>query len=245
MGSQTNDPRPRSWPAGKFDSVELVIRVENTFGIELPENELEQIKTPRDLIELVCHRLDLSDGPQCQSQQAFYRLRKGLMEVLGVSRDQVRLETRLADLAPVDDCRPWWLRLRENIGARDWPELVRPKWVERTIGGMTVVILIVSILGLWKSKGLESLGSSVLLGVLIAAAASSLMYRCTRRFILSLPTKVTRISDLIPASLSAPGIIWTRDGVETNIKTIIVDHLGIPPAEYSISKRFVEDYGVN
>ena len=25
-----------------FDSVELVIRVENSFGIELPENELEE-----------------------------------------------------------------------------------------------------------------------------------------------------------------------------------------------------------
>ena len=138
-----------------LDSVELVMRTEKAFGIELPDSEMEKVRTPRDLIEQVCRRLELDLGPQCQSQQAFHRLRKGLMEVLGVPREQIRLETPLADLAPVDDCRPWWPRLRDHIGARDWPELARPKWMRRVIGWITIAVLISTLVSSWVRKGLE------------------------------------------------------------------------------------------
>ena len=90
--------------------IEIALAVEEEFGIDLPDSEVGFVRTPADLIDLVCGLLATPGRPSCLSQQAFYRLRKGLMEVLGVSREQVRLETRLADLAPVDDCRPWWLR---------------------------------------------------------------------------------------------------------------------------------------
>ena len=228
-----------------FDSVELVIRVENTFGIELPEKVLEQIKTPRDLIEQVCHRLDLSGGPQCQSQQAFYRLRKGLMEVLGVSRDQVRLETRLADLAPLDDCRPWWLRLRENIGARDWPELVRPKWMRRGIGWITIATLIAAMVSYWVRKGLEKFDAGLALSLALAGCIGASMLLCTRKYIVALPPHITSVSNLILFSLSAPGVRWTKEGVASTVKAIIMDHLNLTESAYGEDKRFIEDLGVD
>ena len=47
-----------------LDIVELVIRCEETFEIELEDWRLEQMHTVGDLYELICERLGLPFGPQ-------------------------------------------------------------------------------------------------------------------------------------------------------------------------------------
>ena len=65
-----------------LDAVEIVLRVEKTFGVDLPDAELESAATVGDLYKLLLSKLDGSYA--CLSSRAFYRVRRSMVEVLGV-----------------------------------------------------------------------------------------------------------------------------------------------------------------
>lgn len=66
-----------------LEMVEIALAVEEEFGINVPDSEMGLVHTPGHLIDLICRPLSIIDRPHCLSQQAFYRLRKGLIEDLG------------------------------------------------------------------------------------------------------------------------------------------------------------------
>ena len=45
--------------ADSLDLVEFVMALEETFGVEIPESELEGVKTVGHAFELVCSKIDL------------------------------------------------------------------------------------------------------------------------------------------------------------------------------------------
>ena len=45
--------------ADSLDLVEFVMALEETFGVEIPESELEGVKTVGHAFELVCGKIDL------------------------------------------------------------------------------------------------------------------------------------------------------------------------------------------
>ena len=59
-----------------LDSVELVMRVEERFGIEIHDSEAEPIRTPGMLVDLVFSKLQTGPQNYCASQRAFYVLRR-------------------------------------------------------------------------------------------------------------------------------------------------------------------------
>jgi len=44
--------------ADSLDLVEATLQLEEEFGIEIPENEMEAIKTVDQVIDLICRKLD-------------------------------------------------------------------------------------------------------------------------------------------------------------------------------------------
>lgn len=44
--------------ADSLDLVEATIQLEEVFGIEIPENEMETIKTVGQIIDLICSKVD-------------------------------------------------------------------------------------------------------------------------------------------------------------------------------------------
>src|SRR5690349_10245452 len=73
----SRNKKQRSKPMG-LDILEIVLNLEEVFGIEIKDKEAEQLRTTRDVIDYVCQKLNVSDtteGP-CLSARAFYRLRQ-------------------------------------------------------------------------------------------------------------------------------------------------------------------------
>ena len=55
-----------------LDAVEIVMSVEETFGIEISDADAESLQTPKQLIEFICQRIKSSDEASiCISQRAF------------------------------------------------------------------------------------------------------------------------------------------------------------------------------
>lgn len=98
-----------------LDGVEMVMELEDEFGIRIPDDEAERMQTVGQTVEFVARELTARrpPGPDvCPSARAFYRLRAALMRGYRLPRSAVRPDATVGELVP-DDARRF-----------DWNELV-------------------------------------------------------------------------------------------------------------------------
>lgn len=72
-----------------LDGVELVMKLEEAFRVELKGDEAIQTVTPRMVGDLIFSKLQSTDQRVCQSQRAFYLLRKAFVRHFGLWRAAV------------------------------------------------------------------------------------------------------------------------------------------------------------
>ena len=63
-----------------LDSIEILMKVENTFGIQIPDREAEKIITIKEFHDAVWRHLSGRCTDKCKSQALFYKLRKAFNE---------------------------------------------------------------------------------------------------------------------------------------------------------------------
>jgi hypothetical protein len=113
-----------------LDIVELVLSVEEAFGLTIPDDDAVPLATPGLLIDYLTRRLPPGEGPHCLSQRAFHRLRGALCEQLHVPRAAVRPGTDLRTLLPPDNLGERWAAVGNALGADTyWPRLPRRWWL--------------------------------------------------------------------------------------------------------------------
>jgi hypothetical protein len=86
-----------------LDTVELVMEIEDEFGIRIADDEAERITTVGQTVECVARHLAARRPPGpvvCTSARAFYRLRAALGERFNVPRSAVRPGTPVGTLVP-------------------------------------------------------------------------------------------------------------------------------------------------
>ena len=108
-----------------LDLVELVMRLEDEFGIEIPDRDAECLTTPRKVADYLCSRIELVSAAHCITAREFYRLRSA-MQRLGVARGNIRPELQFADVSPLVERTRSWFELGVTMGARRWPSLSHP-----------------------------------------------------------------------------------------------------------------------
>ena len=216
-----------------LDGVELVMSIEEGFGVTITDAEAEVCLTPASVIDLVYGKLRASDERVCVSQRGFYLLRKGLMTTLGLMRSEVALDSKLPDSVLDQDARTIWASIRDSVQARSWPKLGRPRW-------MVVLFTLVSLttfVGLWSV-------SHWLLGILGAWLVAFVCVVTTRGFCSRFPRRYARVRDLVPFAVTSEAIAWTRDQVAALVKRLVIEQLGLKPGEYWENAHFVKDLGM-
>jgi acyl carrier protein len=107
-----------------LDSVELVIAVEEAFGISIPDAVAAEMITPAILISHVQEAVSsTSDRKACISLRAFHRVRASLMRSIGVNRSDVTLDTRISTLFPAPRRSELWDSFRQDSSISVLPEL--------------------------------------------------------------------------------------------------------------------------
>src|SRR5262245_49836543 len=96
-----------------LDAVEIVMRAEETFGIQIPDKIAAQILTPAALIHFVAANVPLQPTNDCLSQQLFYRLCRGFRSQLKALSPRFDLDTPLKELLHKDQ----WPRVWEAVRA--------------------------------------------------------------------------------------------------------------------------------
>lgn len=142
-----------------FDSANFIKRVERLSNIRLDENELSTLSTAGELCAHIVNKIELEDKNDCTSQQAFYKLRESVSEVLKIDKGSISPQTHLTDLLPKQNRSLLVQKTEERLGFK--LNILRPPyWVSAVL----VVVFVTSFIWLffnWQTGVVGVLGSIV------------------------------------------------------------------------------------
>ncbi len=231
-----------------LDGVEMVMALEETFGMEFDESEAEACRTPRDLIRVIAGKVQLRTGAsRCLSQAVFHSVRRCLGGVLDVNRGDVRLDTQLEDLVGHKRRQVLWDDIGKSMMMqRRWPSLVRPRWVVALIW-MASLLAALSALRLfaepaaWFEHAELSLvvGLSTLVGALIVGCLTTCGLRSS--FPIGCRTVRALVRHVFVAQAPLCGA-WTRDEIVAVVRSIIEEQTGA--SSFSLDSDLVHEIGL-
>lgn len=99
-----------------FDIEDLLFKVEESFRIKFFENELKDIKTFEDFCSHIEKKIQLQNRNDCTTQQAFYKLRNILSEILKIDRNQIYTNLLIKEIFPNKSKNQIVKQLEKEIG---------------------------------------------------------------------------------------------------------------------------------
>jgi acyl carrier protein len=123
-----------------LDSVELVIRFEDAFGISISDDVAAKLTTPREVTDYVMTQVAAGHDTTCLSQQAFYFLRTGFSKRLQLPRNAFRADVSLPTLISERDRKRVWGGLKAELGETALPNLARPLWLFSLLAAITLLV---------------------------------------------------------------------------------------------------------
>jgi hypothetical protein len=213
-----------------LDGVELIMELEERFGIELPDDELEGTLTIADLHRLIAGKLAHREAWPCLTSVLFLRTRKALVDLTGADRRDISPRTDTAGLLPTQDRRATWDALGRALELK-LPPLERPLWMHRLLLASTAALIGAGILVLFL-KAFAAGGALVAIGITYGAVASW----ATARFAVHLPEGCDTIGGAVKVALAlnygrlaAQKGRWHRGEVGEALRATIAQWLSVPP----------------
>lgn len=225
-----------------LDGVELVMAVEEYFGIELTDADVEKIITPRDLIEVVLGKMQATEWSVCLTRRAFYTLRRVLMQDFRCKRADITPNARLESLVPRPNRRLAWQQMKSSLQAQRWPRLGRPAGVLIALGVLFAGVAVVPSFWGWP------FWTRMLLAMMAWSSAMTLTRPLCVEFRKDLATAGGLANYLVAAApkiFEPQGREWSRADVAEAIRPIVITQLGLKPEQYREDARFVQDLGAD
>jgi hypothetical protein len=193
-----------------LDYVELVLAIEERFQIQISDEEAASAGTVGDLYHVVLSKMEPVPGEQprrCFTSTAFYRLRRGLVDVLGCQRRTVRPSTRLEALLPWTRRRLLWKTLQRRTGLQA-PGLCHSPRVRTAF----LVVGMVSCIALAQVPSIDVLAPGTFaFPAILGLASGTVLARITRPLAVGLPRGVVTLGDLAKSMAALNYALLARD----------------------------------
>ncbi|OQP65939.1 hypothetical protein A3860_15225 [Niastella vici] len=111
-----------------LDSVEILVNVENAFGITISNFEAEKIATVGDIHSIVWRSVQGRQSMRCKSQQLYYKLRHILITKFRVHKDTIELNASLNEIFPLMNRRLLYRKLEKEVQLKLPPLVLPPVW---------------------------------------------------------------------------------------------------------------------
>ena len=113
-----------------LEGVEIVLAVEETFGIAIPDAEASRMQTPNELIAFIEAHVPTVCSRDCLTQHLFYRLRRGFRSVIPALAVPFKPDTQLREVVSKDEWPVIWGKVRATVGDSSWPrDIPWPGWL--------------------------------------------------------------------------------------------------------------------
>ena len=240
-----------------LDLVELVMDVEKTFGISLPDARLSKMSTVGELHDCIVEILDRKEGDAALRESMFDRLRQAVQSVRGTVDNEIRLDTRLDELFPVGRRRRGMRKLARLLDMPP-PPLHRPRAVKiaaiiaAVILGVITSLHAVGAFQLWQMIAVASVPGSW--GMFVAAALfwGFIGYWLTKPAAVLWPQDLHTMSDLTQFLVAAQyGAIVKHEKDRSSeeiwgiLQRIVVDNLRVDIQLVTPEARFIQDLGAD
>jgi hypothetical protein len=235
-----------------LDSVELIMAVEEAFGVEIADEEAGKMSTVGDFYNLVLAKLQGEDTKRCLTSAAFYRTRRGFVDGLGIGRRGITPSLALEKILPRQDRRQKWRRI-QSAACVEIPDLKRPTWVLvslATFGLLLSIALIPAMYILSRRVGPYSIVLLLPVGILIFVIVLSLKF--SRPLAIAFPHNAVTVGDLAKdvlarnhAQLAAAVGGWNKTEVWESLCRVIVNQTGVAREKVREEARIVKDLGVD
>jgi hypothetical protein len=123
--------------------------VEKSFGFRFGDTELQDVKTFGELCDIITSKVPGENSSDCTTQQAFYKIRNAIADVLLLDKSGMTPDTDLKNILPRKIRRQSIKAIDKELSFKT--NVLRPK---HSITAILVVILIASFIGLfifWKA----------------------------------------------------------------------------------------------
>ena len=215
-----------------LELVELVLAVEESFGIDIPDEDAQRLGTPNQLVEYLVSRLDVAGGSLCLSQRAFYRVRRGLEAEGLAARRELGARSPLEPLFPRQDRKRKWPAFGRRLGL-SLPDLRRP-----VLLGAAGAVVVLGATALAFSEGGR-------LGAIVALPASAWFFLAATRWAkVRLPFE--RVDQLVEhlttrhaQALLEPGESWNEEQIRATTFALTREQLGL--RDFDPDGDFVRD----
>jgi acyl carrier protein len=107
-----------------LEGVEIILGVEEAFGVEIPQSVAGTIRTPQQLIDYIFSQLPSVSSEHCVTQRLFHRLRRGVLAVVPDLEQRFTPDTLISSFATKQEWPRVWSEVRERAGEPFWPERV-------------------------------------------------------------------------------------------------------------------------
>jgi len=224
-----------------LETVELVIRFEEAFGITISDEVATSMTTPRAVTDYIMTQVATAEGSACLSQQAFYFLRRGFSNQLHLSRSEFHPEASLQKLIPKETRKTVWQQLQTEMGPNVLPHLARPLWLFYLLFVSTVLVsvLVFSVTPL-------PFQIRLILGLAMLAATGATLSLVTRPFKTEFRRRFRTVAALVdylllhsPHSFKREQRVWTRAQIAETVRAIIVDVTG--KTDFTEDSHFIDD----
>lgn len=228
-----------------LDSVEMVMEVEDEFGVSLPDAECEKVRTVRDLVQLIARHLPRASG-HCPTAQEFYRFRSCAIDTLALDARVIRPSTLLASLFPLKSRLAKWSKLA--AGHASMPRLSPPRATRIALGrAMTAVTVLWLGLGVWIWLSLVDPISGAVV-VMLGVIALMLIYQQVYRMLSTeFPDECDTVGDLVrrttPVVIHDDPVIRaeTEALILLKVRHIAAEQLDLKLSDVKADSDFVHD----
>ena len=106
----------------KLDTYEIeniedcIPTIEEMYKFKFQDGEIENVKNIEEFCDLIITKIDFENIESCTTQQAFYKLRKSLIEEKMTDKEKIKLETKLNELFPRRNRIELVKKVENNIG---------------------------------------------------------------------------------------------------------------------------------
>lgn len=230
-----------------LDTVELVIEVEESFGISIGDEDAPGIVTVGELFEYVLERVG-SRPTLCLTSLAFYRLRRAIMRQCACAKQAVHPSVDVATFAPEQTRRKTWREMEAATGFR-WPSLRRPKWLVTLVSMLAIDAGVQSFVLLTGRMPIVQCGAFAG-GIFLAATFCA--WKFTEPWAVEIAPECATVGGLSRqivaknyARLAAARWQGTRNETWESLVTIISEQLGVDRERVTPNARFVHDLGAD
>jgi acyl carrier protein len=231
-----------------LDSVEILVNVENAFGITISNYEAEKIATVGDIHQLVWRTLQGRQSMRCKMQQLFYKLRYTLAVKFNVPKETIELDASLNEIFPPVNRRLLYRKLEKEMEVQLPPLVLPPVWGNflKITGALLIMgTLVVALVMVNRFNYTRWLYILPVLGILLTSFISSILDSVRTVIRPAILSDFTRKVLMLNYSTLIQESGTNRKEVEEVIDHIIADIAGVDIQEVTPEKLLADDLGID